>query len=87
MEGGLEGGECRLRSPQSLLSDEHLCGNPLGLAVHDDCHIVLILGHFHDNLLRLGVGVLGGDDLGDGRAVFSVLLPHQLLRLVPGPAR
>jgi hypothetical protein len=64
VEGGLEGGECRLRSPQSLLSDEHLRGNPLGLAVHDDCTVVLILGHLHDNLLRLGVGVLGGDDLG-----------------------
>jgi hypothetical protein len=65
-EGGLEGGECRFQTPQSLLSDDHLCKNPLGLAVHDDCHVLLILGHLHDNLLRLGVGLLGGDDLGVG---------------------
>ena len=33
LEGVLEGGECRRRSPQSLLSDGHLYSNPLGLAV------------------------------------------------------
>jgi hypothetical protein len=59
----------------------------LGLAVHNDCHVVLLLGHLHDNLLRLGVGVLGGDDLGNSGAVFSVLVTRQLLRYVPGPAR
>ena len=58
-----------------------------GLAVHNDCHVVLLLGHLHDNLLRLGVGVLGGDDLGNSGAVFSVLVTRQLLRYVPGPAR
>jgi hypothetical protein len=63
-KGVLEGGECRLRSTQSLLSDDHLCSNPLGLAVHDDCHVVLILGHLHGNPIGLGVLGLGGDDLG-----------------------
>jgi hypothetical protein len=48
---------------------------------------VFLLGHLHDNLLRLGVGVLVGDDLGNSGAVFSVLFTQQLLRYVPGPAR
>jgi hypothetical protein len=48
---------------------------------------VLVFGHSYDNLLRLGVGVLGGDDLGVGGAVISVLLPRQLLSLGPGPAQ
>ena len=43
VKGALEGGECRLQSPQSLLSDVHLYSNPLGLAVHDDCYVVLLL--------------------------------------------
>ena len=59
----LEGGECRLRSTQTLLSDGHLYSNPLGLAVHDSFHVVLNLGHFPSNLLRLGRRVPG--DLGD----------------------
>jgi hypothetical protein len=33
------------------------------------------------------MGVLGGGDLGVGGAVIGVLLPQQLLRLVPGPAQ
>ena len=49
VEGVLEGGECRLRSPQTLLSDGHLYSNLLRLAVHDNCHVMLILS---------------GDDLG-----------------------
>jgi hypothetical protein len=63
--GVLEGGECRLRASQSLLSDVHLCSNPLGLAVHDNFHVVLVLGLCHGNPLGLGVLGLGGDDLGD----------------------
>jgi hypothetical protein len=63
--GVLEGGECRLRASQSLLSDGHLCSNPLGLAVHDNFHVVLVLGLCHGNPLGLGVLGLGGNDLGD----------------------
>jgi hypothetical protein len=62
-----------------------LCNNPLGLVVH--VHVVLILGLCHDNPLGLGVLCPGGDDLGTAVPVFSVLLPQQLLRLVPGPAQ
>jgi hypothetical protein len=40
---------------------------------------VLLLGHLHDNLLRPGVGVLGGNDLGNSGVVFSVLVTQQLL--------
>ena len=51
-----------------LLSlDRHLYSNPLRLAVHDNFHVVLILGHFPGNLLRLGGHVLGDGD--DGAAV------------------
>jgi hypothetical protein len=58
----------------------------LGLAVHNDYHVVFLLGHLHGNLLRVGVGVLGSDDPGYSGAVFSVLVTQQLLRFVPGPA-
>jgi hypothetical protein len=47
-----------------LLSDGHLYSNPLGLAVHDNFHVVLVLGLCHSNPLGLGVIGLGGDDLG-----------------------
>jgi hypothetical protein len=47
-----------------LLSDGHLYSNPLGLAVHNDFHAVLLLGRCHGNSLGLGVLGLGGDDLG-----------------------
>jgi hypothetical protein len=78
LEGVLEGGECRRQSPQSLLSDGHLYSNLLRLAVHDNFHVVLVLGHFHGNPLVLGVRVLGCDDLGVGEgSVSSVLLPQQ----------
>ena len=70
-----------------LLSDGHLYSNPLGLAVHDNFHVVFVLGLCHGNPLGLGVLGLGGDDLGDSGALLSVLLPQQLLRLVPGPAQ
>ena len=82
LEGVLEGGECRRRSPQSLLSDGHLYSK---LAVHNNVHVVLVLGHFHGNPLGLGVRVLGGDDLGVGEGgVSSVLLFHVEL-LIPVP--
>ena len=84
--GVLDGDEIRLRTSQSFT----LRGTPvesLGLAVHNDCHVVLLLGHLHNNLLRPGVGVLGGDDLWNSGVVFSVLVTQQLLRYVPGPAR
>jgi hypothetical protein len=82
LEGALEGGECRRRSPQSLLSDEHLHNNLLRLAVHDKLLVVLVLGHFHGNLLRLGVRVLGGDDVGlECRRVQLLLLHVEFLRL------
>ena len=64
--GVLESGECWVQASQSSLSDVHLGSNPVGLAVHDCGHVVLVLGHSYDNLLRFGVGVLGGDDLGVG---------------------
>jgi hypothetical protein len=84
LKGVLEGGECRLRSPQSLLSDGHLYSNPLRLAVHDNFNVVLILGHFHGNLLRLVVRVLGGNDLGVSEGgVFSVLLTLQAPQTCP----
>jgi hypothetical protein len=47
-----------------LLSDGHLYSNPLGLAVRDNFHVVLVLGRCHGNPLGLGVLGLGGDDLG-----------------------
>ena len=52
LEGALEGGECRCRSPQSLLSDEHLYSNLLRLAVHDNLLVVLVL-YLHVDLLSL----------------------------------
>ena len=74
----LKGGECRRRSPQSLLSDGHLYSNLLRLAVHGNFHVVLVLGHFHGNPLGLGVRVLGCNKLGVGEGgVFSILLPQQ----------
>ena len=48
--GVLEGGECWVQASQSSLSDVHLGSNPVGLAVHDCGHVVLV----------------GGNDLGDG---------------------
>ena len=60
-----------------LLSDRHLYSNPLGIAVHNNFQVVPILGHFHSNLLRLGVRVRGGDDLVDSEGgVYSVLPPQ-----------
>ena len=51
-----------------LLSDGHLYSNPIGHAVHDNFHVVLILRHLPGNLLRLDGRVLGGDG-DDGAAV------------------
>ena len=79
LEGVLEGGECRRRSPQSLLSDGHLYSNLLRLAVHGNFHVVLVLGHFHSNPLGLGVRVLGGNGLGSARAVFTAFRFHSRL--------
>jgi hypothetical protein len=45
-----------------------LCNNPLGLVVHDNFHVVFVLGLCHGNPLGLGVLCLGGDDLGDSGA-------------------
>jgi hypothetical protein len=60
----LEGGECWFQASQSLLSDVHLCSNSIGLAVHNNLLVVLVLGLCHGNPLGLGVLGLGGDDLG-----------------------
>ena len=80
LEGALEGGECRCRSPQSLLSEEHLYSNLFRLAVHDELLVVLVLGHFHGDLLRLSVRVLGGDDVGlECRRLQLLLLYIELL--------
>ena len=70
-----------------LLSEGHLYSNPLGLAVHDTFRVVLVPRLCHGNPLGLGMLGLGGSDLGDSGALLSVLLPQQLLGLVPGPAQ
>jgi hypothetical protein len=59
-----------------LLSDEHLYSNPLGYTVHDKLLVVLVLGNFHGGLLRLGMRVLGGDDVGLGCRRLQLLLLH-----------
>ena len=59
-----------------MLSDEHLYSNPLGLTVHDKLLVVLVLGSFHGNLLRLGVHVLGGDGVGLECRRLQLLLLH-----------
>ena len=65
-----------------MLSDEHLYSNLFRLAVHDELLVVLVLGHFHGDLLRLGVRVLGGDDVGlECRRLQLLLLHIELLGL------
>ena len=42
--GVLEGGECRLRTSQSLLSDRHPCSNPLDLLFTTTVSLCFFLG-------------------------------------------
>ena len=60
-----------------LPSDRHLYNNPLGLAVHNNVYVVLILGLFHSNLLRLCVLVRVGNDLRDSEGGVCSVLPPQ----------
>ena len=71
----LEGGECRRRTPQSWLSDEHLYSNLLRLAVHDNLLVMLGLS-LHVDLLRLGVRVLGSGGVGLECCRLQLLLLH-----------